>query len=360
MINNNRSIENAWSMLKYLYDELRTKRFRAMDISKIETLDNLYALIISTWCASLAKEGLYKEYVTHEDEEMSSPQGQINIQESIARQTQSRGTLICSYDELSEDIYLNHVLKGTLQYLLWDSSIDKSVKTEIQKTMQLFNGVGFVDINFIHWKDIKFNNSNIRYKHLIEICKTLLAERKLEKTVGLDDNRRLYILFKKQLLKYFKIKYGEEDAVDIFEQPYTLDSEPLFETQINREQRMVAIRTETHALIVMIRLQDEQSLEDSTLGRKRLHELVKYLREYKKLFKLKTSGVIVYVNIDKNKLNLQPITVNNVNDYMVGETVVDIHDQWRFITNKIDDAYKYFIQRNKNKNVNKAENSNKK
>ena len=65
MINNNRSIENAWSMLQYLYDELRTKRFNAMDINKAASLDNLYALVISTWCASLAKEGLYKEYVEH-------------------------------------------------------------------------------------------------------------------------------------------------------------------------------------------------------------------------------------------------------------------------------------------------------
>ena len=70
MINNNRTIENAWSMLQYLYDELRTKRFKNIDISNIDTLDNLYALVISMWAASLAKEGLYKEYVTHEDEEM--------------------------------------------------------------------------------------------------------------------------------------------------------------------------------------------------------------------------------------------------------------------------------------------------
>jgi hypothetical protein len=34
---------------------------------------------------------------------------------------------------------------------------------------------------------------------------------------------------------------------------------------------------------------------------------------------------------------------------MVGETIVDIYDQWRYITNKVDDAYKYFIGKAKNK-----------
>ena len=271
----------------------------------------------------------------------------------MLKQTLIRGALICSYDELSENIYLNHILKGTLQYFLYDSSIEEKIKNDIKKTLQLFNGVDYTDINYVHWKNIRFNNSNIRYKHLIEVCKTYVLEHKLEKSIGLDDNRRLYIMFKKQIFKYFKVKYGKDDIVENFDMPYTLDSESPFETAINKVQRMIAIRTEEQALVIMVRLQDEQMLTDSTLGRQRLYELVKYLRDYKKSYKVKTAGVIIYVNINKNKLNLQPITVNNINDYMIGETTVDIHDQWRFITNKIDEAYKFFIQRDKNKKRNK-------
>ena len=99
----------------------------------------------------------------------------------------------------------------------------------------------------------------------------------------------------------------------------------------------------------MIRLQDEVMIKEPKISRLRLEEFVQYLREYKKNNKIKVAGTIVYVNTDASKLNLQPITVNNVNDYMIGETTVDIHDQWRFIENKIDDAYKFFIEREKNK-----------
>lgn len=349
MINNNREIENAWSSLQYLYDELRTKKFKSIDISNIETLDNLYALVLSTWCASIAKEGLYKEYIEHENEELSSPRGQINIQETILRQTMIRGTIVCSYDELSEDNYMNHILKGTLQYFLYNNRIDKEVKDNIQKCMQLFNGVSYTDINYVHWKDIRFNNNTIRYKHLLDLCKTVVNEHKLEKVVGLDDSRRLYILFKKQILKYYKTKYGDEDTVAIFEQPYTLDSESPFELRLQRSQRMVVIKTDEQALVILVRLQDEQMIEDSTLQKQRLYELIKYLRTYKKQYKLKTSGALIYVNTDKKRINLEPINVNNVNDFMVAEQTVDLHDQWRFIANKLDDIYKYFIERSKNK-----------
>lgn len=348
-IKNNRNIENAWNMLQYLYDELRSKRFGAMDISNIETLDNLYALVITTWCASIAKEGLYKEYVTIEEEELTSPRGQIDIQQTILKQSRLRGSLICNYDELSDDIYLNQVLKGTLQYFLYGEDITDDIKVTIQKTMQAFNGVGYVDINYIRWKDMKFNNSTMRYKHLIEVCRNVYNERKMEKSVGLDDGVRMYILFKKQILKYMQQKYGETDKVEIFEQPYTMSNEQPFELALNRMQRMVAIKTDNQALILMVRYQDKKMLEDSKISRARLEELVNYLRTYKHDNNVKTAGTIIYVNTDKTKLNLNPITVNNIDDYMVGETIVDIYDQWRYITNKVDDAYKYFIDKAKNK-----------
>ena len=339
---NNRNVENAWEMLKYLYHELRTKKFKAMDISKCKTLDDLYALVIATWCTALAKEGLYKEYITIEDEELTSPRGQINIQETIARQSMKRGVIVCSYDELSEDIYLNHVLKGTLQYFLYDNSIDKLVKLEIQKSMQLFNGVGYIDI--------KYNNSTIRYKHLLEICKTYLDEHNIIKNGNYSDDDRLYVLFKRQLTKYLNTKYGEVDKVEVFEMPFTMENEPQFEKTIFKQQRMIAIKTDTQALVFMIRLQDEIMIKEPKLPRLRLEEFVGYLREYKKNNKIKVAGTIVYVNTVEGKLNLQPITVNNIQDYMVGETTVDIHDQWRFIENKITDAYKFFIEREKNRN----------
>jgi 5-methylcytosine-specific restriction enzyme subunit McrC len=354
--NNNRNVENYWEMLKYLYFELRSKRFNALDITKCSNIDNLYALVIATWCASLAKEGLYKEYVTIEDEELTSPKGQINIQETISRQSMKRGTIVCSYDELSEDIYLNHVLKGTLQYFLFDGNIDKVVKLEIQKTMQMFNGVGYVDINYIKWKEVKFNNSTMRYKHLLELCKTYLDEHKLIKNGNYDDDRRLYVLFKRQVIKYLDVTYGEDHKVDLFEMPFTLDNEPQFERTIFKTQQMVVVSNDEVSLVYMIRLQDDLMLRDSKIARIRLEEFVDYLREYKKEHKTKVFGTILYINIDERKLNLQPLTTNNVSDYMIGEVTLDIHDQWRFIINKINDAYKYFIERYENK-MNKNRNN---
>lgn len=344
----NRVVENTWNMLYYLYDELRTKKFRHIDLTKCETIDDLYALIISTWSMSLAKEGLYKEYIEIENDELTSPRGQINIAESIARQSQLHGALICSYDELSANIYLNHVIKGMLQYLVFDKNINQTIKVDIKKALQSFNGVSSIDINYISWKDVKFNNNNIRYKNLIEVCKTLYNEKKAATFEQLTDDIRMYILFKKQVLKYYLTEH-QDDVVEIFEQPFTLDTESHFETVLNKSQRLVAIRTENQALLIEIRLQDEYALKDPTVQKQRLYELIGYVGEYNKYFRVKTAGTIIYVNTNPKKLNLDPIRVNAVDHIMVGETTVDINDLWRYVKIRMDEVYKYFIQKAKNK-----------
>lgn len=349
MINNNRSVENAWSMLQYMYDELKSRKFKSIDITGIQDLDNLYALIISRWCASLAKEGLYKEYVAQEPEEMTSPMGQINVSETIARKSQLRGALVCDYDELSGDIPINHILKGTMQYILDTGGIEQSIKNEVKKAMQAFNGIGYVDINSVHWNDVKFNNSNMRYKNLITVCRTLVFEHKLKNNLEINDDKRLFLLFKRQLLKWCEQTYGEEDKVSVYEKPFTLPNESPLERNINKVQRLITISTDKETLMLCVRLQDEQLLDDPSLSAKHKQELVEYMRDYAAETKSKVYGCLIYVNVDKRKINIDPIQVNVFKEYMVGETTVDIHDQWRFVENKIKDAYKYFIERNKNK-----------
>lgn len=343
----NIDVENTWQMLRYLYDELRTKRFNNFDISELQNVNELYAAIISRWCESIAREGLYKEYVVIEDEELTSPKGQINIQASISMNTRSRGTLICSYDELSGDIYLNHILKGALLDIVADKSVSSEIKLEAQKTLMLYNGVSFVDINSVKWKTIKFNNDTMRYKNIIDIIHNLTFEKKALANGTLSENDRAYQLFKRQLYKWVKVNFGAEDTVEVFKMPFDPELEPDFELKINKVNKIIVIKTKEKALLLSVKLQTKEMQKDSTLSKRHMEDLVLGLREYAKDNKVKVSGCIIYVNTDKNQINLQPILMNIVNDYPVGIQVVDIHDRWDYIANKINDCYKLFIERSK-------------
>ena len=234
----NNDVINTFNMLKYTYPEINGKRFKNINITTCDNIDDLYSLVLSYWIASLAKEGLYKEYVEQEPEEMSSPHGQIDIQESISKQTMSRGTLICIRDELSENIFINHVIKGILQYVIDKNVGNEIVRNEAKKTIQLLNSVEYIDIKDIKWKNIKYNNNNIRYKHLIELCKTVLDEQKLIEIGKITNNERMYLLFKRQIHN-FCIENFQDNNIRIFDETYELETEQEFEIKATKRQYLL-------------------------------------------------------------------------------------------------------------------------
>lgn len=354
MMNNNRGIENAYIMLRYIYHEINTRRFKDVDVTNISTLDDLYADIITKWCLSIAKEGLYKEYVAVEEDELMSPKGQIDLIKSISKNTQLRGVLICAYDEFSADVYINHVLKGTLQYLMYNDMVSKEKKNNIQKAMLMFGGVKSVDITTAHWKNIKYTNNNIRYKHLLEMCMDMVNENRLERSMEIDEAKRLFILFKKFLFNWYTTEYGVENEVMPFNIGFRdIDIESPVDTSINQVQKMTVVKTDKQTLVINIKLQDELILEDNRIQRRHLENFVADIREYKVRYKEgDVSGCLVYINIDKSKLNVDPISMNLIDDISVGTLVIDLYDQWRFIANKLDDIYNYFLGRtSRRKNI---------
>lgn len=346
MINNNKMVQNTYEMLKYLYDEIRTRKFRSIDITSIETTNDLYALVISNWCIAIGKEGLYKEYVVIEDEEMSSPKGQINLQESIARHTIQQGKLICSYDELNEDVYLNHILKSTLMSVIRDSSISTAVRREATKALQPFSAVKLIELQDIHWKNIRYTNNNIRYKHLIELSKNYLFESRAIKQGILNEDQRMYLLFKKAIYRWFIDKYSDTNSISIYSKPFTLADESEFEVKINKVQNLIAVKNESIALLVCIRIVDER-VDDRSLPtvQEHMHELAGYCIDYQKENKIKTEAMLVYIDTVHSYI-VEPMTNNEDSKVFIGQLRIAMKDTWIYIETRLKMIYDSMIGRN--------------
>lgn len=341
-------VENSWGILSAMYQELRQRKFNNFDISKISNIDSLYAAIVARWCLALQKEGLYKGYVEHVDEEMQSPQGQINVQKTIADQTMIRGQLVCTYDELSDDVYMNHLLKGTLQYFLQMPDIQESVKTEVKKALVPFSDFGYVDITRLKWKQIRFNNNTIRYKNLIDMCKWVFHEKRFGDSVGLTDTFRVYNLYKKGLFGIVQQLYNDVDTVTYFEMPYTYENEPDFETKFFKHQPMAVVSMKGLQLIYMIRLQNiEYYDKDFHIPRLKTEELVQALKKYEEIFKVEAVGVVLQINLNNGDYNVENMSLSMLEDHMVGDLTIDLWDKWKFIQQRMGQPYDYFIMRKK-------------
>ena len=323
---NNRVIENTYKMLKYLYVEMNSKRFGAVEIDKCNNLLELYALVISNWALSIAKEGLYKEYINIEGKEMTSPIGQIDIQETINRQTKIRGSIVCNYDELNEDIYINQVVKSVL-YEINKEDVNEYVRQYIKKTLQRFNGITVRELKYERLGSIKYTNSNIRYKNLINFCRSTLEENR----INASDDDRGYIVFKKQLIKYIASMYPDL-IINSFQSEIDDD---IIDKRVLKIDNIIVIRDEEKAILISVRLQDKDVKVDAKDIRNKHEYILRLAKQYYNENKLKKTGAIVYANMDIRKINIEPLTTTVYDGFMIIETVVDVFDHWRYIESKI-------------------------
>ena len=113
------------------------------------------------------KRGLGREYIDT-TESLSSVRGRIDIPESIKTRSLLKRQLVCSYDDFSENSYMNRIIKTTMQLLL-HADIAKVRKKELRKLLVYFGNVDLLDVHTINWK-IQYNRNNQTYRMLISVC----------------------------------------------------------------------------------------------------------------------------------------------------------------------------------------------
>ena len=104
-------------MLSYAFKVLNQKEYRKIEAENFENTAELLSEILIIGVSHQIKQGLVKDY-RDVSETTSSVRGKINITESINSQTFIKKQLNCTYDEFSENCYLNQIIKSTMKLLL--------------------------------------------------------------------------------------------------------------------------------------------------------------------------------------------------------------------------------------------------
>lgn len=141
-------IRNIYYMLAYAFQQLNEKEFQSINPEEFEdSLELLTEILIKGVTAQL-KHGLNKSYVL-KTESLSSPKGKIQIADSIKANSMVRNRLVCSFDEFSENNYLNQVLKTTSFTLLskGDFKPERNQPQRLRNLMLYFSNVDILDID---------------------------------------------------------------------------------------------------------------------------------------------------------------------------------------------------------------------
>ena len=110
-------IRNIYYMLSYAFQVLTEQGFKKIETEEFENVAELCAAILTKGVSLQLKRGLGREYI-EKTESLSSLRGRIEISESIKTRSMMKRRLICSYDDFSENSYLNRIIKTTMELLL--------------------------------------------------------------------------------------------------------------------------------------------------------------------------------------------------------------------------------------------------
>lgn len=121
--------------------------------------------------------------------------------------------LCCVYDDFSNNMYMNQIIKTTILILI-KSEISKDRKRKLKKLLISFEKVDSLNKKNINWK-FQFNRNNQVYKMLVSICylvnEGLIQIKSDGSKQNMDflDEQRMSRLYEKFILGYFKKEFPQ-------------------------------------------------------------------------------------------------------------------------------------------------------
>ncbi|MBC5995276.1 5-methylcytosine-specific restriction endonuclease system specificity protein McrC [Romboutsia ilealis] len=203
-------IQNIYYMLLYTWDSVQY--IGTEKINKVEG-NNLYELLASVLIkdiSKLVKKGIYKEYKFNY-EETPSLKGKINFDDSLKRSSFIKGRACCYFDEFTEDIIYNKILKATLYNILKSTNISNIIKYDAMKVYKYFSNVTTSKLTKKDFYFIDTHKNNVHYKLSLDICRLIYENMMIDESSGkvtfkdfCKDEKKMVYVFERFVRNFYK------------------------------------------------------------------------------------------------------------------------------------------------------------
>jgi 5-methylcytosine-specific restriction enzyme subunit McrC len=185
------------------------RNYEKIAAEDFENVQDLFAAILSAGIASQLKQGLYRKYI-NESEVLPVLHGKIDIQGTIRQHLRRSNKLSCEYDELSENNYMNQILKATAALLISCGEVKPDNKAVLKKCMLYFSEVDSIEPSAIDWRRLRYHRNNQTYRMLMNICYLVLSLRIASEEKGaiaftnFFDSQEMWRLYEKFIFEYYR------------------------------------------------------------------------------------------------------------------------------------------------------------
>lgn len=299
-INNNIPIRNIYYMLSYAYQTLNLSEYKQIGLEKFENVKELYAEILSIGIPVLIRGGLSKDYISVE-ETSNVIKGKIDINSTIKKNTLVNKKVAVVYDEFSENMLLNQIIKATLVYLSRSNKISQKMRRLFYSLLPYFTDVTDVELDLNLWKNVRYNRQDIRYQFIVDVCRYLYEQllfdesSKSQTMKEVQDEQRLSSLYEKFVYALFKreTKYN----VSRPQIQWSVDDE--FTDALPIMQTDLVLQKEKKTLIVDAKFYSENMVARFEGGAKKqkssnLYQIFTYINNWKREQDETIAGMLLY------------------------------------------------------------------
>ena len=332
-------IRNIYYMLSYAFRVLSEQGYKNVETEQFDNVAELCAAILSKGVSLQLKRGLGREYIENA-ESLSSLRGRIEISESIKTRSMLKRQLVCSYDDFSENSYMNRIIKTTMELLL-HADIAKARKKEMRKLLVFFGNVDLLDVHTINWK-IQYNRNNQTYRMLISICylviKGLLQTKSDGTTQLMDflDEQRMCRLYEKFILEYYRKEFPQL-SVSASQIPWVLDDGigemlPIMQTDImlTHGNRILIIDAKYYSHTT------QAQYDTRTLHSGNLYQIFTYVKNKEaELADVphEVSGMLLYARTDES---VQPSGTYKMSGNQISVKTLDLNCEFAVIAQQLN------------------------
>lgn len=337
-------IKNIYYMLTYAFQVLNQESYKSISVEFFLNTAEMFTAILCKGIKSQLKRYLNRDYII-KTEALSSLRGNIRVTESINQMSFLNKKLVCSFDEFSNDSYMNRILKSTM-HLLLKADISIEQKKSLKSLLPYFAEIRKIDIYRINWK-FHFNQNNQTYRMLMGICyltiKGLLQTQDNGKIKLMDfiDEQRLCRLYEKFILGYYQKHFSHlNPRTNYIEWDAQGETEylPAMKTDITLEdksqKKVLIIDTKYYGRTM------QNQFGKNSYHSGNIYQIHSYVNNKKATYVGKVSGLLLYAKTDEEVTPNQKFTISG-NQFAV--QTLDLNVDFSDIEKQLNDIVKYFF-----------------
>ena len=327
-------IHNIYYMLSYAFQSLRQDSYRNISVESFEEIYDLFAMILSKGIASQLKQGLYREYIDQKDD-LKVLRGKIDIQQSMRNVSMHRQVLTCEYDELSENVLLNQIIKSTATLLLRSG--------KVKKELLYFSNVDLIDPKQIRWSSVRFHRNNQTYYILIHICRLIIdgmlmtTESGEYKLATFIDEQHMCRLYEKFILEYYRKHYPNLN-VSASQILWAVDDD--FTKMLPVMQSDIHLQKENDVLIIDAKYYSHTTqlqFNKNTIHSNNLYQIFTYVKNKEYTFKdekHRVAGMLLYARTNEE---IQPDQTYQMHGNQISVKTLDLNKSFNELSKQLDD-----------------------